>query len=220
MTQLQEKLFSMEDSPYKDFMSALLPTVEKGRIIGVRMDQLRQLAKKTDTTFLEELPHQYLEEDHIHSIIISGIPTFSECVKEVERFLPYVDNWAVCDSLRPKCFAKNQEGLLPFIRRWLASGKAYTVRFGIEMLMLHYLGDHFNTEHLQLVAAVECDEYYVHMMQSWYFATALVMQWDAAIPYLQQRILPPWVHNKTIQKAIESNRITAMQKQDLRALKR
>lgn len=219
MTQLQEELFSKRDNAYKEFMSGLLPTVESGRIIGVRMGQLRELAKETDASFLAELPHRYLEEDHIHSIMISGIKAFSDCLTAVERFLPYVDNWAVCDSLRPKCFGKNQEQLLPHIRRWLASGKPYTVRFGMEMLMLHYLGAYFNPEQLHLVAAVKSDEYYVRMMQSWYFATALAMQWDAAISYLEQRVLPVWIHNKTIQKAVESNRITLERKQYLKTLK-
>lgn len=218
---IEQRLFALQDAGYKAFHCALMPTVDPDRVIGVRTPALRALAKelKGEKAFLLCLPHSYYEENNLHGYLISSIQDFGDCVREVERFLPYVDNWATCDCLRPKCFAKHTDVLLPYIRRWLASEHIYTIRFGMGMLMTHYLEAHFSPEYLAWVAAVQSQEYYVNMMAAWYFATALAKQWDESIAYLENRSLSPWVHNKTIQKAVESFRITPEQKTFLKTLK-
>ena len=202
-----------------------MPTVDPGRVIGVRIPVLRKMAKDlygTDeaAAFLGRLPHTYFEENNLHAFLLARIPNFDACVAAVDAFLPYVDNWATCDSLRPGCFKQNYKALLPWIQKWMASSKPYTVRFGIEMLMVYYLDDHFTPDYLSWVAGVQSEEYYVNMMIAWYFATALSKQWAAVVPYLAGKSLPVWVHNKTIQKAVESYRITAEQKAYLRTLRR
>ena len=220
----KDKLFSMREPQYKDFMSKLLPTVEPERIIGVRVPTIRTLAKdavkQADTqAFLCSLPHQFYEEDMLHAFIIAAIKDHSLCISEINRFLPYVDNWGVCDSLRPKCFSKHKSELLTEINKWLSSNHPYTVRFAIEMLMVNYLDSDFTPDHLSAVAKIDSNEYYVRMMVAWYFATALAKQYDSALPYLEARALPEWTHNKTIQKAIESYRLGKEQKDYLRSLK-
>lgn len=220
----KDKLFSMQDPEYKAFMSKLLPTVPHERIIGVRVPTIRvmlkEIAKQADTEiFLHSLPHAYYEEDVLHVFLISNIKDYRLCISEINTFLPYVDNWGVCDSLRPKCFAKHKPELLREIDQWLSSAHSYTVRFAIEMLMVHFLDDGFTPDHLAAVAAVNDDEYYVRMMVAWYFATALAKQYDAALPYLENNVLPTWTHNKTIQKSVESYRLTKAQKDYLRSLK-
>lgn len=215
-------LLQYQDLDYKAFQCALMPTVPADRVLGVRTPVLRKLAAqlKGEECFLRELPHRYYEENNLHGFILCGITDFDRCVREIERFLSYVDNWATCDSLRPKCFAKNKEKLLPYIRRWMASGHTYTVRFGIQMLMVHFLEGDFSPEYLRWVALVRSEEYYVKMMIAWYFATALAKQWNESVVYLEKGELPRWTHNKTIQKAMESYRITQQQKQYLKTLKR
>ena len=208
----------MQDCSYRDFHSRLMPTVEKERIIGIRTPQLRRFSKTVGEagSFLKELPHYYYEENNLHAFLIAEIKDFDVCLAAVEAFLPYIDNWATCDGLRPKVFAKNTDRLLPRIRVWLASGHPYTVRFGMEMLMCYYLDAQFNPVHLEWVASVSSEEYYVNMMAAWYFATALAKQYDAVLPFIEQRRLSPWVHQKTIQKACESYRITPQQKEYLK----
>lgn len=169
--------------------------------------------------FLQDLPHEYYEENNLHGFLIEGIKDFDKCLAEVDRFLPHVDNWATCDMMRPKVFKKNPEALLPKIREWMASGKTYTIRYGIGMLMTYFLDEHFDAKYADEVAAVESEEYYVKMMVAWYFATALAKQWDAVIPYIENGKLEKWTHNKAIQKAIESYSITPEQKTYLRGLK-
>lgn len=224
MNDIRECLLDMQEVTYGDFAAKLLPTVPRERIIGVRLPALRTYAKKIAgseqaTQFMRELPHGYLEEDHLHSFLIGQMRDADECYAALEAFLPYVDNWSVCDSLRPKALTYDREALLARIRTYMQSDHAYTVRFGIELLMLHFLDEDFSPEHLAAVANVQSGEYYVNMMVAWYFATALAKQWEAALPYLEQRRLPDWVHNKTIQKAIESYRITPAQKAYLRTLR-
>ncbi len=221
----QPLLFAQQDLGYKDFSAKLMPTVHPDTIIGVRIPVLRQMAKKlygTDeaAAFMSRLPHTYFEENNVHAFLIAQIPDFEACVDALNEFLPYIDNWATCDSLRPTCFKKNREALLPWIQTWMASSAPYTLRFGIEMLMVYYLDDHFTPEYPKWVAQIQSEEYYVNMMIAWYFATALSKQWAAVVPYLEGKSLPVWVHNKTIQKAIESYRITAEQKAYLRTLRR
>ena len=229
MTEIREeilqRLFALQDLKYRDFQAKLMPTVDKNTIIGVRTPELRKLAKefarREDVgAFLDELPHTYYDENNLHGFLLCEEKDFDRVITRLEDFLPYIDNWATCDLLSPKVFKKHKAELLPHIRRWLASSKVYTVRFGIEMLMSHYLDEGFVPEYLDAVAAVHSEEYYVNMMIAWYFATALTKQYDAALPYLVEQRLAPWTHNKTIQKAIESYRITDERKAYLRSLKR
>ena len=223
--EILKRLLTLQDLKYKDFQAKLMPTVEKNTIIGVRTPELRRLAKefakrKDVGAFLDALPHGYYDENNLHGFILFEEKDFDRVISRVDAFLPYIDNWATCDLLSPKVFMKHKAELLPHIRRWLASGKVYTVRFGIEMLMSHYLDEDFAPEYPDWVAAVRSEEYYVNMMIAWYFATALAKQYEAALPYLVEQRLAPWTHNKTIQKAIESYRITDEQKAYLRSLKR
>ena len=222
--EIQGRLFELQDMKYKEFHCKLMPTVDPETVIGVRTPQLRALAKdllkKPETMeFLNLLPHKYYEENNLHSFIICTIRDYNKAVEEVDRFLPYVDNWATCDQMSPKVFKKHLPELYIKIQEWLGSGKTYTIRFGIGMIMGLYLEEAFTPDVLELVAQVRSDEYYVNMMIAWFFATALAKQYDAALPYIQQLRLDNWTHNKSIQKAVESYRITDEQKAYLRTLK-
>ena len=224
ITNVQTRLFELQDLKYRDFHAKLMPTVNKEKIIGVRTPALRVFAKKYGKTdeakeYLQILPHQYYEENNLHGLLIEQIKDYDICLEELERFLPYIDNWATCDIPRPKCFAKHKTELLPVIKEWIASGNTYTIRYGIGTLMSFYLDEDFKPEYIELVASVQSEEYYVNMMIAWYLATALAKQWDATIPYLEERKLSPWVHRKTIQKAVESYRITDEQKVYLKTLR-
>ncbi len=220
-----QELEQLQDKPYAQFQRKLLPTVSPERVIGVRTPELRRLAKRLDAAgegrdFLLALPHETFDENQLHAFLISRIPDFEACVQAVETFLPYIDNWAGCDQLSPKVFGRNTPLLLPHVKAWLQSPLPYTVRFGMGMLMQHYLEDDFRPEYPAMVAAVDSGEYYVQMMQAWYFATALAKQYDAIVPYLEQGKLSRWVHNKTIQKAVESLRIDPERKAYLKTLRR
>lgn len=221
---IEEHLLSIQDISYRDFHSKLMPTIEKDRIIGIRVPVLRAYAKEVTKNmdvepFLTDLPHYYYEENNLHAFIIAMTKDFDTCLSQIEAFLPYIDNWATCDMGVPKAFAKQKEKLLPHIERWLQSEHTYTIRFGINMLMRLFLDDDFKVEYAEKVAEVKSEEYYVNMMIAWYLATALAKQYDAIIPFLEQQVLEPWTHNKTIQKACESYRITSEQKKYLRTLK-
>lgn len=223
-TEIRERLFSMADEKYKAFQSALMPTVDKSKVIGVRTPQLRLFAKELykagdDNAFLSDLPHKYYEEDNLHALLIDKIKDFDECVTEIEKLLPYIDNWATCDMLRPKVLKTQADKLYEYICRWLKSDEVYTVRYAIGCLCSFYLDDNFRSEHLSLVAAVQSEEYYINMMIAWYFATALAKQYDSTVVYLQDRKLTEWVHRKTIQKAVESYRISDETKTYLRSLR-
>lgn len=225
MSSIIEKLFSMQDIKYRDFQVKLIPEISVENVIGIRTPELRKYAKKlvksgNTAQFLSELPHKYFDENQLHAFIISEVSNYEEAIKLTEEFLPYVDNWATCDQLRPKAFKKNREKLIDIIKAWISSDKTYTIRFGIGMLMCHFLDDDFKAEYLELVAGVRSEEYYVNMMIAWYFATALAKQYDHAVKYLESNSLSQWVHNKTIQKARESFRITAEQKEYLKTLKK
>ena len=218
-------LFALQDIKYKEFDQRLIPTVDPSTVIGVRKPDLRKLAKvlfkeSVYEAFLSALPHRYHEENFIHAMLIEQMKEFSKAIEETEKFLPYITNWEVCDSFSPKCFKKNKAFLLERIRQWLVSSDEYTVRFAVKMLMTHFLDDGFSKEYLMLVANVSSEEYYVRMMQAWFFATALAKQYDETLALLESNVLPVWVHNKTIQKAVESYRISDEQKQYLRTLKR
>ena len=201
-----------------------MPTVEKESVIGVRVPVLRTYAKKFGKTeeakqFLKILPHQYYEENNLHMMLVAQIKDYESCLAEVERFLPYVDNWATCDLPAPKCFEKHKKELITVIRKWISSEKIYVVRYGIGLLLRLYLDADFDPAYLELVTAVQSEEYYVNMMIAWYLATALAKQWEETIPYLEERRLSEWVHRKTIQKAVESYRITKEKKEYLRSLR-
>ena len=222
---IRNRLFEMQDLKYRDFHAKLMPTVSKELVIGVRTPALRKLAKEIRNTecaaeFLGILPHKYYEENNLHAFLIEEIKDYNECIKAVNRFLPFVDNWATCDMMRPKNFKNHLSELLEQIRIWIASDRTYTVRFGVEMLMCYYLDENFKPEYPEMVSKIRSDEYYIKMMVAWYFATALAKQYDAVVPYLEQNKLDADAHNKTIQKAVESYRITAGQKTYLKALKR
>lgn len=219
-----EELFALADEKYKDFQLGLTPTVDPERFIGVRTPALRDLAKKYKNTpqgeaFISELPHFYFDENQLHAFLVSEIKDYDNCISQVKRFLPYVDNWATCDQLRPKCFKKNRDSLLEEVEKWLKSEHIYTVRFGIAMLMCYFLDDAFDKKYLKMVSEVTSDEYYVKMMVAWYYATALAKQYEATIPYIEKHILCDWTHKKTIQKARESFRVTAEQKEYLKSLR-
>lgn len=218
------KLLNLQDKSFADFQAGLLPGTKRASIIGVRLPILRDIAKElikdgTSKELMKNLPHKFFEENLLHSIFISEMKDFDECVAETDRFLPFVDNWAVCDTMSPKSFKKNREKLLVKIRSWAESREVYTCRFGIKMLMNHFLDGDFREELLQIPASVKSEEYYVNMMIAWFFATALAKQWEPTVKYLENRSLSAWVHNKTIQKARESFRITAEQKTYLNSLK-
>ena len=227
MNEIQKQLFELQDKEYAQFQSKLTPTIKADSFIGVRVPACRVLAKtlnKNDpdavSEFLAELPHKYYDENMLHGLLISEIKDFDQCLEPLDVFLPYVDNWAVCDIMSPKCFKKHKAELLPEIKRWTKSAEEYTVRFGLEMLMSHFLDDDFKPEYLEIAAAVHSDKYYVNMMTAWFFATALTKQWDSSVKYIEGNVLDVWVHNKTIQKARESYRISDDQKAYLNTLKR
>ena len=221
---IRETLFSLRDEKFAAFQARLIPNVAPERVIGVRTPALRKLAKTLRGSgqaeeFLKALPHEFFEENNLHAFLLCEMKDFEACVQAVEDFLPYVDNWATCDQMSPGVFRKNKQALLPYIRCWIASERCYTRRFGTGMLMSHFLDEDFREEYLSLVSDIRSEEYYVNMMIAWYFATALAKQYEAALPYLENRRLDPWVHNKTIQKAVESFRVSDEHKACLRALK-
>lgn len=224
MTNIQTRLFSIQDKDYQAFSAKLNPTVDPDTIIGIRIPTLRALAKELKGSdeaaeFIKVLPHDYFEEYQLHSFLIGFIKDFDEALRQADRLLPYLGSWALTDSMRIKAFDRDPERLLPQIDRWLKDDHPYTVRYGILCLMNYFLDDRFKQEYPDRVSRVQSDEYYVRMMQAWYFATALAKQYDAVLPYLTERRLAPWVHNKTIQKAIESYRVTTEQKAYLRTLR-
>ena len=219
-----EELFRMQDKDYALMQTKIIPTVAADRIIGVRTPALRTFAKSlykdSDIdAFLSSVPHQYFDEDQLHAFILSLEKNFDKCIAEVDAFLPYIDNWATCDQLSPKVFKKHPEKLFPYIQSWIKSDRTYTVRFAIGMLMQHFLDERFDVKYADLAAAVRSEEYYVNMMIAWYFATALAKQYESILPYLEEKRLDDWVHNKAIQKSVESYRITDEQKTYLKTLK-
>lgn len=222
--EVRESLFSMQDLEYKAFHAKLIPNIKEEVIIGVRTPELRKYAKEFAKTekaeaFIKILPHKYYEENNLHGFLLEQIKDFDTCIEELERFLPYVDNWATCDMMAPKVFKKNLPKLLEKIKQWIRAEDTYTVRFAIEMLMKYFLDDSFDVAYPKMVAGVKSDEYYINMMIAWYFATALAKQYDSILPFIENKELEPWTHNKAIQKAIESRRVSGEQKTYLRTLK-
>ena len=224
MNTIREELFKYQDIGYRDFQKKLIPTVYQDNVIGVRTPVLRKYAKKilkenNYKNFLESLPHKYFDENQLQAFIISEIKDFDECISYINSFLPYIDNWATCDQMSPKIFKKYHKELLKYIKIWIESKETYTIRFGIGMLMVHFLDEDFNPKYLEMVSKIKSNEYYVNMMISWYFATALAKHYKETIYYLEDNKLDKWTHNKTIQKAIESLRITNDKKEYLKSLK-
>lgn len=221
---ITEKLLELKDEKNAAFQAKLTPGIDRELFLGIRLPVLRELEKSIRNTpeadcFLQELPHHYYDENMLHAVLISNMKDYEKMTRLLEEFLPYVDNWAVCDTMRPAAFKKHRRQLMDLISEWIASDKTYTVRFGIDMLMTHFLDEEFSEAYLELPAGVDSEEYYVNMMIAWYYATALAKQWTATVPYIENRRLKPWVHNKTIQKAVESFRITDEQKAYLKTLK-
>ena len=221
---VRKRLFEMQDTGYRDFHARLILTVEKEKIIGIRTPILRKFAKEFGKTeeselFLKVLPHQYYEENNLHGLLIEQIRDYDKCLEELERFLPFIDNWATCDLLAVKTVKNHLDLYISEVYRWMESDQPYTIRFGVNMLMKYYLGDNFKIEYPEKVAAIRSEEYYVNMVRAWYFATALAKQYEQILPFLEERRMDLWTHNKTIQKAIESYRITSEQKEYLRTLR-
>ena len=221
---IAQELFNLQDNNYQELQSKIIPNISKEKVIGVRIPEIRKLAKKINDIdkkeFLETLPHTYYDENILHSVLLSEIKDYDELIKEINNFLPCIDNWAVCDTLLPRALKKHKQELIKEIIKWSKSKKTYTIRFGIGMLMRHFLDDDFKKEYLEIPASIKSNEYYVKMMISWFYATSLAKKWDETIVYLENSKLDLWVHNKTIQKAKESFRITNEQKEYLNSLKR
>ena len=221
---IQSKLFELQDIKYRDFHAKLMPTVNKEKIIGVRIPVLRSFAKEFGKTkearlFLQVLPHSYYEENNLHGLLLEQIKDYEKCLQELERFLPFIDNWATCDLLAVRTVKKHLDVFIEEVYRWIQSQHTYTIRFGIGMLMRYYLDENFQMEYPEKVMQICSKEYYVNMMRAWYFATALAKQPDAALPWLTEKRLDLWTHNKAIQKAVESRRIPPGMKQLLRGLR-
>ena len=222
---IQKRLFELSDEKNADFSAKLTPGIDREKFLGVRIPASRKLAKEIikeneHKDFLNSLPHKYYDENILHSILISEIKDYDECIKYVDEFLPYVNNWAVCDTMSPKAFKNKHERLMNDILRWVDSDQTYTIRFGLKILMAHFLDNDFKNEYLKIPAKIKSDEYYINMMIAWFYATALAKQWDSIIVYIENGVLDKWVHNKAIQKARESYRITAEQKEYLKSLKK
>ena len=220
-----ERLMQYQDIKYKDFQSNLVPNIDKETIIGVRTPNMRQIAKdvynlEEAKEFLNTLPHKYYEENLVHFFLIAMIKDFNLCVEEVNKFLPYVDCWPVSDQSSPKVFKKNHDKLIPLIKNWIASEHVYTARFGIRILMNEFLDDDFKEEYFTLVINKRGEDYYLKMMVAWYFATALAKKYDFAVKVIEENKLDRWCHNKAIQKALESYRVSDSHKEYLRSLKR
>ena len=221
---LHRKLYDLQDLKYHDMQIKIIPTISPESIIGVRTPELKDMAKNIVKDgnwkdFLEELPHKYFEENQLHAFVISRIKDLNECMEELRKFLPYVDNWATCDQMSPKIFKKHKEELLTHIKEWIESDKTYTIRFGVGMLMEHFLDEDYDPQYPEMVAGIRSEEYYVNMMVAWYFATALAKQYESILPFIEEKRLEDWTHNKAIQKSVESRRITDEQKEYLKSLK-
>ncbi len=224
MNRIKDDLFKLQDKKYREFQKTLIPNINPNSLIGVRTPDLRNYAKKmvkenNYISFLNDLPHEYFDENQLHAFIISEIKNYDECIKYINDFLPYINNWATCDQMSPKVFKKHHSELIKEIKKWIKSKHTYTIRFGILMLMQHYLDNDFKIEYLEMVLNIKSEEYYVNMMRAWYFATALAKQYDIVVEYITKQKLDTWTHNKAIQKAVESYRITNEQKEYLKKYK-
>ena len=220
---VRRELFALRDEKYREFHKKLVPTVDEERIIGIRVPELRkyakELAKQEGEVYLDLLPHHYIEENNLHAFLICGIKDFGEAMRRTEEFLPYIDNWATCDSFMPKVFKKHPDEVFEKVKERLKSERVYTVRYGLVTLLNNFLDGEFRPEMLELAAGIRSGEYYINMAIAWYFSIALVKQYAAALPYILEQRLDKWTHNKAIQKAIESYRVSPERKEYLRGLK-
>lgn len=221
---IYKELQALKEKEYANFQAKLVPTIEPSTILGIRVPKLRALAKsyirdQECQVFLDSLPHNYYDENMLHAILISEMKDYDKCINRLEAFLPYVDNWAVCDIMSPKLFKRYKEDLMTRIKVWMASEETYTIRFGLGMLMAHFLDEDFRPEYLDMASCIRSDEYYVNMMIAWFFATALAKQWEVSLPYIEDKKLDDWTHKKAIQKARESLRISKEKKEYLKGLK-
>ena len=222
--ELRQVMFQYQDTAYADFTARLIPAVPRERIIGIRFPEYRKILKRIGNdpvipVFLSSLPHAWHEENCLHAALINRMKDFDACVSELEKFMPYIDNWAVNDAINPACFRKHRAELIGRVQSWIASGAPYTRRCGMRILMANYLEEGFKPEYLDLPADLRSDEYYVNMMTAWLFAEALARQWDDAVAFIETRRLDPWTHNMTIRKACESFRVPEGRKAYLRTLK-
>ncbi len=222
--EIRDSLFEKQDNEYRKLQTKIIPNISDETIIGVRTPELRKMAKEFARReeiedFLNELPHRYFEENQLHGFIISTMKDYEKCMEELEKFLPFIDNWATCDQLSPKVFKKHRAELLDKIRLWISSKETYTIRFGVGMLMEHFLDEDFDIEYPEMVSKLRSEEYYVNMMIAWYFATALAKQYDKTVSFITDKKLDVWTHNKSIQKAVESYRISPEQKEYLKSFK-
>jgi len=220
---IRDLLFEEKDEGYKAFQAPLLPGISPDSMIGVRTPVLRRIAKKMTAEekkeFISTLPHRYYEENNLHAYVLSLEKDFEKCFSAIDAFLPYIDNWATCDGLRPICIKGNEDRLLTYIYSWLDSGECYTIRFATEMLMLHYMKDNFRDEYPQKIAGILSEEYYVNMMSAWYFATLITKRWDDGIKYLEEHLLSPFVHAKTISKVCDSLAVPREKKEYVKKLR-
>lgn len=221
---IYKELQALKEKEYADFQAKLVPTIEPSTILGIRVPKLRAIAKsyirdQECQVFLDSLPHNYYDENMLHAILISEMKDYDKCINRLEAFLPYVDNWAVCDIMSPKLFKRYRGDLMTRIKVWMASEETYTIRFGLGMLMTHFLDEDFRPEYLDMASSIRSDEYYVNMMIAWFFATALAKQWEVSLPYIEDKRLDDWTHKKAIQKARESLRISKEKKEYLKGLK-
>ncbi len=221
---IYKELQALKEKEYADFQAKLVPTIEPSTILGIRVPKLRALAKsyirdQECQVFLDSLPHNYYDENMLHAILISEMKDYDKCINRLEAFLPYVDNWAVCDIMSPKLFKRYRGDLMTRIKVWMASKETYTIRFGLGMLMTHFLDEDFRPEYFDMASSIRSDEYYVNMMIAWFFATALAKQWEVSLPYIEDKRLDDWTHKKAIQKARESLRISKEKKEYLKGLK-
>ncbi len=221
---IRQRLLELSDEKYRDFHASLCPTLEKELIIGVRKPALRKLSKElwkqnAGREFIKILPHKYCEENDLHGMLIEQMTDFEALTAELDRFLPFVDNWATCDLISPKIFKNRPKGLEGKAEEWMMSDKTYTCRFGIEVFMKYFLDEGFKDEYPDKISKIRSDEYYIKMMVAWYFATALAKQWDRTVGFIEQKKLDAWTHNKAIQKSVESHRITDRRKEYLKTLK-
>lgn len=212
----------MGEEQYREFSSNLMPTLDKSRVIGIRIPILRKYAKTLENydDFLNELPHKYFEENNLHAFLIEREQSFDKCIEKLEAFLPFIDNWATCDSMKPKVLKKEPEKLIEYINKWINSKDTYAVRYALNLLMSYYLDENFDESYLEMVVNIKSHEYYINMMRAWFLATALAKRYKETLPYIENNLLDTWTHNKTIQKAVESFRISKEQKQYLKILKR
>lgn len=223
MNKIREYLLSKQDIKYRDFTLPLIPNVDEKTFIGVRLPAIKKYAKELDEKsrieFLNSLPHQYHEENLLHAYILSNIKDYETFINYVNVFLPFVTNWSVSDTICNKYLIKYRNQLIKEVYKWLKSDELYRVRYAVKCLMNYYLGDDFKKEHIEHVEQVKLDDYYIKMMIAWYLATGLAKNYDSFVKVIEEKKFDAFTHNKAIQKAIESYRVSDEHKDYLKTLK-